>query len=404
MTTTARYSLKTLPQRLPPLQPSLEHLRKEAKMRLVRLRARDPGARLTEAQCAVAQAYGFRSWRALKSAIEKQGAEEIRSCIGFYRHDPVRIANVFLAVRLDGGCLTLQGVTGALMMLQRQTDGCFAAPGLTARYGFDRDATGAVVAMTIDVDGRRTRLERISESEADAVRVANRRAQESQARSRISVLVSQERLLRHVGHYACAFGLSVEITVEDGHLFCQVTGQQKLPLQAEGEDDFFFTVVPAQIRFRIDQGRTVGMTMHQNGAVTFLDLVSAEAATATAAATAQRFAEQIKPRTAMTLPAAVLPRYAGRYKVDGVREMIVDVQEGHIYARISGQARYEIYPEAENRFFWTVVPAQITFMSGRDGAVSHAILHQAGREAPLLRLADQQTEKPRLPQDRAAPL
>ena len=386
MTTAARHSPKASLQRLPlPPQPSLEHLRKEAKSRLARLRARDPGAQLAEAQRAVAQAYGFRSWRALKSAIEKHTAEEIRACIGFYRHDPARIENVFLAVRLDGGCLTLQGVTGALMMLQRQTDGSFAAPGLTARYGFDRDSAGTVVAMTVDVDGRHSRLERISEAEADALRAANRQAQESQARPRRAVSVPPERLHRHVGHYASGFGLSVEITVEDGRLFCRVTGQQKLPLQAEGENDFFFTVVPAQISFRIAGNRTIAMAIHQNGAITFLEPVSAEAAAEAAAATTRRFAEQIKPRSVVTLPAILLPRYAGRYTLEGTREMVVDVEDGHLYARITGQARYEIYPEAEDRFFWTVVPAQITFIVGPGGTVSHAILHQAGREMPLLR-------------------
>ena len=183
-----------------PSQPSLEHLRKEAKSCLARLRQRDPIAQLADAQRAVAQAYGFRSWRALKSAVEKQAAEEIRACVGFYRHDPARIANVFLAVRLDGGCLTVQGVTGALMMLQRQADGHFAAPGLAARYRFERDGNGAVAAMTIDVDGRQNRLERISDAQAESIRVTNRLAQEDQARPRNTVSVPPERLLRHVGH------------------------------------------------------------------------------------------------------------------------------------------------------------------------------------------------------------
>ena len=59
------------PQKHPlPSQPSLEHLRKEAKTRLASLLARDPAAQLAEAQRTVALAYGFRSWRALKSAVE----------------------------------------------------------------------------------------------------------------------------------------------------------------------------------------------------------------------------------------------------------------------------------------------------------------------------------------------
>jgi hypothetical protein len=70
--------------------------------------------------------------------------------------------------------------------------------------------------------------------------------------------------------------------------------------------------------------------------------------------------------------------------------MVLDLEDGHLFARITGQARYEIYPEAEDRFFWTVVAAQLTFVAGPGGAVSHAILHQAGRDIPLARLSEQE--------------
>lgn len=373
-----------------PAQPSLEHLRKEAKTRLARLRSRDPGAQLAEAQRIVAQAYGFRSWRALKSAIEKQAADEIRACPGFYRHDPARIANVFLEVRLEGGNLVLQGLRGAAMTLQRLEDGRFAAPGLAARYDFARDEDGDVVAMTVDVDGRHSRMNRIAFAEAEAIRAANARAWEDQARPRTAIAVPPERLARHVGHYASGFGLSVEVTLEDGQLQGQVTGQQKLPLEAESEDDFFFAAVPAQVRFRVEAGRSVAMAVHQNGAITFLARVSAAQAAEAAAMTAQRFAEQIRPRTAIAVSAELLPRYAGRYRIDETREMTVDVEDGRLFAQLTGQERYEIHAEAPDRFFWTIVPAQLSFISGPDGAVTHAILHQAGREAPLPRIPSEQ--------------
>jgi ankyrin repeat protein len=58
-------SAKTLPA-----QPSLEHLKNEAKQRLKALRAQEPRAQLTEAQLAVARDYGFASWRALKAHVD----------------------------------------------------------------------------------------------------------------------------------------------------------------------------------------------------------------------------------------------------------------------------------------------------------------------------------------------
>jgi hypothetical protein len=53
-----------------PANPDLDWLKKAAKKRLVVLRANQPKARLHEAQRAVANAYGFQSWRTLKAHIE----------------------------------------------------------------------------------------------------------------------------------------------------------------------------------------------------------------------------------------------------------------------------------------------------------------------------------------------
>jgi hypothetical protein len=53
-----------------PANPNLDWLRKTAKQRLVELRAKQPDAKLHQAQLAVANDYGFKSWRALKAHID----------------------------------------------------------------------------------------------------------------------------------------------------------------------------------------------------------------------------------------------------------------------------------------------------------------------------------------------
>ncbi len=54
---------------LPP-RANLEHLRNEAKQLLRTMRSTAPGARLADAQLAVARAYDFTSWRKLKSYVD----------------------------------------------------------------------------------------------------------------------------------------------------------------------------------------------------------------------------------------------------------------------------------------------------------------------------------------------
>jgi hypothetical protein len=62
-----------MPQALP-ANPDVEWLKKAAKKRLAVLRATKSDARLHEAQLAVANDHGFKSWRALKAHVDTTSA------------------------------------------------------------------------------------------------------------------------------------------------------------------------------------------------------------------------------------------------------------------------------------------------------------------------------------------
>jgi hypothetical protein len=53
-----------------PDQPSLEHLRNEAKQHLKARRSQDPQVKLAASQREVARQYGFSSWRRLKAHVD----------------------------------------------------------------------------------------------------------------------------------------------------------------------------------------------------------------------------------------------------------------------------------------------------------------------------------------------
>lgn len=61
---------KTLPR-----QPHIDWLKKTAKERLAAMRARDPDAKLHQAQLDLAKEYGFASWRALKARVDAQSLD-----------------------------------------------------------------------------------------------------------------------------------------------------------------------------------------------------------------------------------------------------------------------------------------------------------------------------------------
>ena len=59
---------------------------------------------------------------------------------------------------------------------------------------------------------------------------------------------------------------SLVVTVQDGTLITQATGQGKVPLYAESETKFFPTVISAEIEFFKDgQGKVSFLVLHQNG-------------------------------------------------------------------------------------------------------------------------------------------
>jgi hypothetical protein len=56
--------------RVLPEHPNLEHLRKQAKQRLLELQKQNPESKLADAQHAIAREYGFASWPRLKVHVE----------------------------------------------------------------------------------------------------------------------------------------------------------------------------------------------------------------------------------------------------------------------------------------------------------------------------------------------
>ena len=83
---------------------------------------------------------------------------------------------------------------------------------------------------------------------------------------RSEITVSAEALRAYEGVYDLAPDFAITITVVDGGLVAQATGQQPLALSPEAEDAFFLRMVDARITFARDaSGAVESLTLHQNG-------------------------------------------------------------------------------------------------------------------------------------------
>jgi len=84
--------------------------------------------------------------------------------------------------------------------------------------------------------------------------------------SRLEISVAEEILQKYVGVYELAPNFSITISLENGKLMAQATGQGKFELFAESEVKFFYKVVDAQIEFVSSANAAIeSLFLYQNG-------------------------------------------------------------------------------------------------------------------------------------------
>jgi len=80
------------------------------------------------------------------------------------------------------------------------------------------------------------------------------------------ISVKPEILRQYIGAYVFSPAFKIDVTLEDGALITQATGQPKLPIYAESETRFFPKLVDATLIFEKDgEGKVMGLTLEQNG-------------------------------------------------------------------------------------------------------------------------------------------
>ncbi|HEY2469073.1 MAG TPA: serine hydrolase [Terracidiphilus sp.] len=83
---------------------------------------------------------------------------------------------------------------------------------------------------------------------------------------RTAIAVDPKVLEQYTGTYALFKEFDLVVTLENGQLMTQATGQGKFPIYAETETKFFPIVIPAEIEFvKDDQGKISSLILHQGG-------------------------------------------------------------------------------------------------------------------------------------------
>jgi hypothetical protein len=185
--------------------------------------------------------------------------------------------------------------------------------------------------------------------------------------SNTAIAVSPETLKRYTGRYDFMNGAVMQVTTEEDKLFAQLSGQGKFEIFPSSQNEFFWKVVEAKIKFIANDSGEVGHAVFtQNGQ--------------------ELNVKKLKEDSIVTINPAVLDDYVGNYKF--VNNMVVTIskEKDQLFAQATGQGKLQMFPVSDTEFVLRDINAKITFPKEGNGKVKKLILHMNGTDNELPRL------------------
>lgn len=120
---------------------------------------------------------------------------------------------------------------------------------------FNRDAKGAIVSATIFSEPMSIGPDQIEPKTSMPL-----------PKERVPITLPELILNRYAGTYDFGNGFQITVTVKDGRIYEQATGQMRLEIFPESETRCFLKIVDATLEFLVDaNGKTTGLILHQMG-------------------------------------------------------------------------------------------------------------------------------------------
>jgi CubicO group peptidase (beta-lactamase class C family) len=187
---------------------------------------------------------------AAKEPAVPQKDVDLAACTGVFAITP----QFAITVTLENGKLVIQATNQGKIQLEREAGNRFKLIGVDAKITFVHDAAGKVNQLILHQNGDQT-----------ATRQGAMKAEPPGERKEVKV--DPKVLESYVGNYAITPQFVMAVTLENGQLMVQATGQPKLEMFPESDTKFFLKVVDAQVSFvKDDSGKVNALILHQSGA------------------------------------------------------------------------------------------------------------------------------------------
>ena len=96
--------------------------------------------------------------------------------------------------------------------------------------------------------------------------------------------------------------------------------------------------------------------------------------------------EPVKEHKEITVDPKSFDNYLGSYQLAPNAIITISRDGDQMFVQLTGQPKFQLFPEGERRFFLKVVDAQLTFNTDAQGKAMEAILHQNGRDQTAKRI------------------
>lgn len=154
-----------------------------------------------------------------------------------------------IAITTARGMLFAQATGQGRLGLRETAPDRFALVGVPAEISFERDAAGKVVALVLHQNGADQRAPRGELPPGPK-----------------EITLPSEVIAEYPGTYRMTPQAVFTVTLREGGIAVQLTGQGAAPVFATERDEFFYKIVDAQISFTRDgAGKVTGLVLHQNG-------------------------------------------------------------------------------------------------------------------------------------------
>ncbi|MGB5437944.1 MAG: serine hydrolase [Maribacter sp.] len=179
----------------------------------------------------------------------------------------------------------------------------------------------------------------------------------------VSVSLSNAELNAWVGNYEFDDQVLRTISLEDGQLYSQREGSEKLMIYADSATKFHFEDGLSTYAFKIEDGKKVA---HFKARINESKGIGTDRKPGT-------------EKEEISVDTSNYDDYVGSYELVPGFAITITNKDNQLFAQATGQQNFPIFPEAEDTFFYKVVSAQLVFERNDAGEVINVTLNQNGQ-------------------------